>query len=515
MTLNIPSNRTEVYNRITSDVTAQLPDSGSFLPASYLSAIVKALAFRMFDCYQKIVIMIAQFFIQTAASPYIERWGDFFGVTRNPATPAIGTIVFTGTATTSIPTGTTLQSASGISYATSADATISTSTVAVDSMSRLGTLVTVNFVSPHGLASGTVIDSITGASPSDFNGTNLLITVTSATQFQYTLAGTNGVATGTINAQWTIANADVVSTTQGENTNVAAGGLLTLSSPISGVNNSAFVTIDELSGGTDIENADSYRSRVLFRVQFPFSFFNTNAIINQCKQVSGVTRVWVFSPDTTSASIVISSITRNGQIATATSTAHGLVDGDFITVTGAVQTEYNVIQQAVIVIDANTFAYVVSGSPTTPATGTIFAAYSYVEPGQVRIGFTRDNDTSIIPSSTEVTTVKDKMLEIKPAFMSSDDLIVFAPITVPINITFSSLDPNTPAMQTAISNALDGFFRISNNIGVDVKLADIQACINQVIDSNGQAPIYTLSAPSGNTTIGLNQIGTLGVVNFG
>lgn len=514
MALNLPSNRTEVYNRLVSDVTAQLPDSGSFLPASYLSSIVKALAFRLFDCYQKILIMINQFFIQTAASPYIERWGDFFGVSRNPATPATGNIVFTGVATTIIPSNTTLQTASGISYLTTEDVTISTNTVAVDSMSRLGTTVTVNFVDPHGLASGTVIDSITGASPADFNGTNILITVTSATQFQYTLAGTSGSATGSINAQWTTASARVVSTTQGEITNVAAGGLLTLTSPISGINNSAFVTIDEIAGGTDIESADSYRSRVLFRVQFPFSFFNVNALINQAKKIPGVTRVWIFSPDTTSASIAISSITRNGQIATANSVNHGLIDGDFVTIIGAVQNEYNIIEKAIIVIDADNFAFVVNGSPTTPATGTIVASYSYVEPGQVRIGFTRDNDSSIIPISTEINAVKAEMLKIKPAFMSSDDLIVFAPIAVPVNITFSSLDPNTPAMQTAISNALSGFFRTSNNIGQNVKIANIKAAINQVIDSNGQTPNYTLSSPSSDVVIGLNEIGTLGVITY-
>lgn len=514
MALNLPSNRTEVYNRLVSDVTAQLPDSGSFLPASYLTSIVKALAFRIYDNYQKISIMIAQFFVQTASSTYVARWGDFFGVTKNPATPAVGTVVFSGTATTTIPSATTLQSASGISYATSASATISTSAVSVASMSRLGTTVTVDFSSAHGLASGIVIDSITGASPADFNGNNLLITVTSATQFQYTLAGTVGVATGTINAQWTTGSVAVVSTTQGENTNVAAGGLLTLSSPISGVNNSAYVTIDEIAGGTDVESNDSYRARVLFRIQFPFSFFNTNALINQAKQIPGVTRVWVFSPDSTSATISISGITRNGQIATVHSPAHGLVYGSYVTISGAVQNEYNVSNTGVIVIDADYFAYPVSGSPVTPATGTITAAYSYVELGQVRIGFTRDNDASIIPTSTEVATVKDKILEIKPAHVANDDVIVFAPTAVPVNITFSALSPNTPAMQTAINSALDGFFRISNNIGENVKLADITAAISQVIDTTGSVPIYTLSAPAGNTTIGLNQIGTLGTVIF-
>lgn len=514
MALNIPSSRTEVYNRLTSDVTAQLPDSGSFLPASYLTSIVKALAFRIFDNYQKISIMIAQFFIQTASSTYVARWGSFFGIEPNPATVATGNVVFSGTASTVVPVSTTLQSASGISYNTTSAATISVHTVAVDSMSRLGTTVTVNFVSAHGLASGIIIDSITGATPSDFNGTNLLITVTSARQFQYTLAGTNGSASGSIYAQWTTASAPVTSVTEGEITNVAAGGLLTLGTPISGVQNSAFVDIGEISGGTDVESDSSYRARVLYRVQYPFSFFNTGALVNQAKQVSGVTRVWVFSPSTTSASISISNLTRNGNIATATSVNHGLVSGCYVTVTGAVENDYNVTDARVIVIDLDTFAYPVYNTPTSPATGTIAASYSYVEEGQVRIGFTRDNDTSIIPSATEVNTVQNQILEIKPAHMSNDDVIVFAPIAVPVNITFSALSPNTTAMQTAISNALDAYFRISNNIGVNIPLADINGVLNQVIDSTGSTPIYTLSAPSGDTTIGLNEIGTLGVITY-
>lgn len=513
MTLNLPSNRKEVYNRIVSDVTAQLPDSGAFLPTSYLGSLIKGLAYRFYDNYQKILIMINQFFVNTATGVYLERWGNAYGITRTVATSATGNIVFSGTAATSISSGTSLQSASGITYTTQSSATISLNSVSVASMSRTGTLVTVNFSSAHNLASGITV-TITGASPSDFNASNVAITVTSATQFQFTQSGTAGSASGTILAEWTTANVPVVASSQGQNTNVSAGGILTLGSPITGVNNNAFVDFGELSGGTDIEDDASYRSRILFRIQFPFSFFNTNALINQAKQVAGVTRVWIFSPSTTSASISISNLVRAGQIATATSTDHGLTDGSYVTVTGAVQSEYNVVEKRVIVIDANTFAYVVSGSPTSPATGTISAAYSYVEEGQVRIGFTRDDDASIIPSSTEVNTVKDKILEIKPAHMSQDDVIVFAPTAVPIAITFSSLSPNTTAMQTAINNSLIDFFKLSNNIGENVKLADLNGVISGTIDSSGNVPIYTLSAPSADTTIGLNQIGTLGVVTY-
>jgi uncharacterized phage protein gp47/JayE len=513
MALNLPSDRKEVYNRVVSDFTAQIPDSGAFLPTSYLASILKAVSNRIYDNYQKINLMIQEFFVQTASVAYIPRWGDIYGITRNPAVSSTGNIVLSGTATTLIPAGTTLQSASSIVYTTQDDTTISLNTVSISSMSRTGSTVSVNFSSAHNLASGITV-SITGATPTDFNATNVRITVTSATQFQFTQAGTAGSPTGTLVAEWTTAIATVNSNTQGVNTNITAGGVLTLSSPISGADNSAFVDLNEISGGADQESADSYRERVLFRIQFPFSFFNTNALIGQAKKITGVTRVWVFSPSSTSAGISISSITRNGQIATATSTAHGLIDGNYITVLGATQNEYNVINKKVVVIDADTFAYAVSGSPASPATGTIIAAYSYVELGQVRVLFTRDNDSSIIPSSTEVNLVKDKLLEIKPAHIGEDDIIVSSPIAVPIDITFSTLSPNTTAMQTAITNSLTDFFKISNNVGQNIKLADLNGLISRTIDGSGNVPIYTLSLPSGDTTIGLNEIGTLGTIIF-
>lgn len=512
-TFNLPTSRKEVSDRMNSDIKAQLSDSNPQLRNSYLGSFVYAIALRLFDIYQKTLIMIQQFFVNTAVGIYLERWGAIFNITRNPATPASGLITLTGTDGTSIPASTTLQSLTGIAYTTQSLATISTQSINVDSMSRVGSVVTVNFSSPHNLASNTIIDSITGASPSDFNGTNLLITVTSPIQFQFTQAGTIGAASGTIVAQWTTASVAVQSNTSGENTNADSGASLTLTTPITGVNNTAYVQYSELSQGTDIEDDTSYRERILFRIQFPFSFFNVNALINQAKLVPGVTRVWVFSPDSTSASITLT-ITRAGQIATATSAAHGLVYGSYITVSGAVQSEYNVTKEGVIVIDANTFAFHVSGAPATPATGTITAAYSYVELGQVRIGFTRDEDTNIIPSAAEVNAVKDKILLIKPAHIADDDVIVFAPTAVPINFTFTSLSPNTSAMQTAITAALTDLFKTSNNIGKNVKLADLNGLISGVIDSTGATPIYTLSAPSGDTSIGLNQIGTLGTVVF-
>ena len=68
----------------------------------------------------------------------------------------------------------------------------------------------------------------------------------------------------------------------------------------------------------------------------------------------------------------ITSITRSGSTATATKTAHGFNSGQRIVHSGAVQTEYN-IDTAITVTDANTYTYTVTGTPATPATGTISA----------------------------------------------------------------------------------------------------------------------------------------------
>lgn len=69
----------------------------------------------------------------------------------------------------------------------------------------------------------------------------------------------------------------------------------------------------------------------------------------------------------------VSSITRTGQVATATSAAHGYTNGQSVLMAGANETEYNgtfVISN----VTTNTFDYTVTGTPATPATGTITAA---------------------------------------------------------------------------------------------------------------------------------------------
>jgi hypothetical protein len=63
-------------------------------------------------------------------------------------------------------------------------------------------------------------------------------------------------------------------------------------------------------------------------------------------------------------------LTRASAVATVALTAHGFTTGDVINIRGAAQAEYNG-DFTITVTNANEFTFAVSGSPATPATGTI------------------------------------------------------------------------------------------------------------------------------------------------
>lgn len=70
------------------------------------------------------------------------------------------------------------------------------------------------------------------------------------------------------------------------------------------------------------------------------------------------------------------SITSSGTTATVTHTAHGLATNDFVTIDGANEDRYNGCFQ-ITVTGVNTYTYTMTGSTTSPATGTIEATFSY------------------------------------------------------------------------------------------------------------------------------------------
>jgi head-tail adaptor len=75
--------------------------------------------------------------------------------------------------------------------------------------------------------------------------------------------------------------------------------------------------------------------------------------------------------------IAVASLTRTLTTATASTapTAHGFQNGDYVQVAGANEAAYNAAKVKVTVLSATSFSYQVSGSPSSPATGTITVTY--------------------------------------------------------------------------------------------------------------------------------------------
>lgn len=76
----------------------------------------------------------------------------------------------------------------------------------------------------------------------------------------------------------------------------------------------------------------------------------------------------------------VTSITSSGGVATATMTSHGFRAGELVRIAGANQPEYNGLFTVASVPSSSTFTYSISGTPASPATGTITATrerYTY------------------------------------------------------------------------------------------------------------------------------------------
>lgn len=136
--------------------------------------------------------------------------------------------------------------------------------------------------------------------------------------------------------------------------------------------------------------------------------------------------------------------------------------------------------------------------------------------GAVTIYFTRDNETNIIPSAADVNNVKAKILEIKPAHVDEDEVIVSAPTAVPVDFTFMSLSPNTASMQAAIRASLEVLFEEGTTVGSDLLEVAYESAIYQTVDvENGDlVTSFALSAPSGDISISDGEIPTLGTITF-
>ena len=515
MAIATPESTSQVEDRIKADVQREAPDSNPYLPAHWLRSFIAGVARRIFDFYKDLNRTEKRVFPDTADDETAPIWGNIYVGEPNAETASTGNVVAQGVAASVIPLGTVLLSGEN-EYTSQADATISDQIITVVSITRSGATATVITNGVHNLSSSVPV-TISGADQSEYNLTDTEIVVTGLDSFTFQVVGTPVTpATGSIDAAYTSGLVVVVSDDFGALTNLDLDSPLTLQQPIIGVDDTLNVDFGAIGGGSNEESTDEYKARYLDKIRNPTSHFNGNDITAKAKEVTGVTRVFVEEAGTEIGSVSVTSITRNGNVATVTTAVdHGFDDGQVTTITGAAESEYNVVDARIIKESATVFHYVVLGSPTTPATGTILSSTS-IPLGQVRTFFMRDNDAVSIPSAAEVQTVKDKIDTILPANTSTLDNIVKAPVAVVVDYALTELEPNTSTMREAVENNIQQFHDEQTTVGVNVDEDAYRSAIKNTVDTiTGDIVIsFELSSPSGDITINSGEIATKGAVTF-
>lgn len=114
-----------LIDRVVADVETHLPDADPRLRRRMLNILARTLAGAAHHLYGHLDWLAKQVIFDTAEAEYLERWAAIWGIGRNPAAQATGSVTFTGTEGATVPAGSTVQRADGVEYTTDADGTIS------------------------------------------------------------------------------------------------------------------------------------------------------------------------------------------------------------------------------------------------------------------------------------------------------------------------------------------------------------------------------------------------------
>jgi len=244
-------------------------------------------------------------------------------------------------------------------YSVSSILTTSTGVKTISTITHVDAVATLTTATAHGLVTGAYV-SISGTTPAAYSGV-FKITVTSTTKFTYNMATTPGT------------NATVV----GTYLNQATTPVNTLMNYTTNTGYKLFA-----AAGTDIWETSTNPATKVFsgitsdKLQFVNITNTAGQFLVACNGVDPVMiydgSAWFYVATTTTAP-AISTIARTSPSATATvttATAHGLITGNRVTISGASESTFNgtfVITRT----GASTFTYTSTGTSTvTSVTGS-------------------------------------------------------------------------------------------------------------------------------------------------
>lgn len=144
-----------IDERVKADINARLTGADARLRRSFLNVIGRVMSGLAHGLYGYQAWIARQAIVDTADTSGLDAWGSVFAVARKLATRATGNITVTGTTGTVIPSGTEFQRSDGVTFVSTASATLAggTASVAVQSSgvgsaSNTAPAAAINFISP-------------------------------------------------------------------------------------------------------------------------------------------------------------------------------------------------------------------------------------------------------------------------------------------------------------------------------------------------------------------------------
>lgn len=238
-------------------------------------------------------------YIATATGVALDKKGAdrINPITRLQPSASIGKIFLQGTAGVEIDSSNTFT-INNITFTTTGGVITLYSDINIQSAfysaSENKIYITTN--QEHNLATGIKITT-TGFNESQYNKVDAVISCIDSRTFTFTPSSAPLItpATGSGKYQHTSAILDVASASTGSNTNFSDGSILNITNIISNANTTAFVNIDGLRGGEDLETDENYRARLLDANQSYLGVFSEDDIILRAKEISGVTQVKILN----------------------------------------------------------------------------------------------------------------------------------------------------------------------------------------------------------------------------
>lgn len=293
MPVLIPDERDQV-RQAQSNVRTELPNlDPSTEKASFITGIVVGFA----KAVHHFMLALENFanrqvHPQTATGSVLFRgwWTQITNISRWPVTSAEGHVVVTGDNGSIVPVDTTL-SVNGVSYRVLASTTILNNTIRPVSLTYSNGSAVFETDSPHGLATGLSVN-ITGSMDAAYNG-DFEITVTSSNEFTYVTSSVpSAIAGANVVASSVHGRVPVRAETKGKIGNLD-GGTISMDDTIPNVDTLALVDFGGISGGTELEEQELFRDRLLDALASTLGTFTGEELRDVAKSVAGVTRVFI------------------------------------------------------------------------------------------------------------------------------------------------------------------------------------------------------------------------------